>query len=594
MPQAPVQAVATPDAPAVMQLVTANVAISGSTHLVAPGQTGDLMDGTNTVFLSSGDIVQIDRDQSVQSARGPNKENLANQAEDNEANRHKQKHYKWFKVTKVKGKKVKDNSYLRDETFIYEDQATHLEDDSLEAAFKQKLIDGGMTETYIRAHGLGGAAQITAAQAAYQGWLKSEYSDGEIMDLHRSVGFEYEFANYANSAGTSPGLAAHVGLGSSTLTMPMFGQPFLLETDSKDELEAVTPPFLIADSVDGGINKDAANRIYQTYKNSLANLRDSTEQGTALNSLNYTAAGLGDGWQFTSPMNSLYLAGRSNHRTSKRHVYSQMNLSLTAEEIAAFTETTATRRSNSYGAITAVYTAIQPIIEGKKGDVLNALNVDAHMDTATVNAQVKAGVTNIARGLSGLVSIPSILAQAEGINQTSSLFTSVKEYCGMWLKDSIGNIVDNSLSDADARQVMLGMITAAEGEIAASMDTAVTTELGHIREGVKGWLTWPFAKDKRAEAKLNSYRNTFSNELTTTLADVKRRLAAPAPTRENLGRMPAYGKEKFVDQGLGVRKDTYVNIASGDEKALHLAELRNDLAIDSFLGVKRRQREGGK
>lgn len=570
----------------VVQMQPADVTVFGSTHLVAPDETGSLMEGEETAYVEDGEKLEIDRDDSLQSARGPHQETY--RSEDRKREDKNIKNYKWFKVLKVNGEALDETSYLRDETFTYVDKSIHLEDDAVNEDLSTKIEDDGMTDVYVKAHGLGSVTDITANQKTYQQWLQRHYSKGQIMDMHRSLGLEYEFATFASKSGKPPGIPAHVELGKSSALSSLFNMPFALESDTGNELEAVTPPLLVADS-DTGINKGAANRIYMKYKHSLEALRDKTGIGTELTKLDYSAAGLGDGWTFTGPMQNLCLDNRDKHLHSPGRVYSQMNISLTAEEIADFTKERSKEKSSlSQKAVARAFGAVLPLLEQHRDAALDAHVPDEERAEAT--QALNAANTNLSKGLAGLVSIPSILAKNEGINQTkTSLFSSVKEYCGIWLKDSIPNLVDNTLAQAAARAAMRAVIQAATAEVKNALDTEVNNELGLIKDDVKEWFSWPFRKTERAEEKLAGYKATYERELTATFNGLLDRLNNEAPELQDT-QAPVYGQEKFGNQGLGVRKDTFVNIPGGANRKLHLAEMRKDQAIEQLLGGSRRQR----
>ena len=576
---------------AVAQLVPTDVAITGVTHLVAPAGAS-IFEGTETIQVTGGDVVRIEPDESLWSRRGPNQEVEKHKRGDS-TGLHM---YEWYKVRSVRGEEVKGNSYLRDETFTSE---VPLRGSAVEKGLMGKIEQDGKEDVFAKAHGQGSAAEITAAQKDYQSWLAASMSTGDIMDRHRSVGFEYEFATYCKVDGASPGLNAHVELGRSEELSTIFRMPFILETDENDELEAVTPPLLIADR-GGEINRGAANNIYAAYKASLKALRDENMPGpeddpTHLATLDYEASGLGGGWEFAGEMKGLCLGKRKKHATSSDHIYSQMNISLTAEEIADFTQTRSQIRSSSYQVLTEANTAIKAIFDAKLGAAFGAYgqqNLMSENEAGMAWQNLATATTNICKGLAGLVSIPSILANNEGIGQKASLFTSVKEYCGMWLKDSIPNIVDSSLADANSRIIMQALMTAAEDEVKAALGAVVDEQLKGIKDGVKEWLTWPFSKDSRADTKLAGYKTTFNNELATTFTAVIARLNRSAPRQIRTQGAPGYGGEQFGEEGLGVRKDTFVNIKSGKGRTMHLAEMRNDYVIGKLLEGRRKRGSG--
>ena len=574
-------------ADAVVQRVPTNVTITGVTHLVAPAGES-IYAGTETTQVEHGDVVRIEPEESLWSRRGPNQE------KHQKADEQGLHMYEWYKVLSVKGSVVTDDSYLRDETFV---SAKPLRGSDVDEGLMRGIKTAAKEAVFAKAHGQGSAAEITAAQSEYQNWLADSMSTKEIMDSHRSVGFEYEFASYCKEDGKSPGLDAHIELGKSDELSPIFQMPFVLETDSEDELEAVTPPLLIAD-VGGEINRNAANAIYSAYKASLKALRDGNMPKIGENpkkklvDLDYAASGLGENWRYTRAMQGLWLGKRLKHSGSTDRIYSQMNISLTAEEIADFTQTRShLGERNPFAVVVTANTAVKKIFDTNLDGAFQVYAGEAGMspnDARMAWQNVSTAVTNICKGLAGLVSIPSILAENEGI-KGESLFSNVKEYCGMWIKDSIPNIVDSSLADPHSRSIMHALMVVSVDEVAEALGATVDGELKRIKAGVKEWFTWPFKTDSRADTKLAEYKKTFKSELSTTFEMVMTRLEKPAPRRVGTKGIPEYGGERFGKEGLGVRKDTFVNIASGEARTLHLAEMRNDWVIKQILKGRRRR-----
>ena len=205
-----------------------------------------------------------------------------------------------------------------------------------EARDEGEALDREIERCENAAHGVdvSNTREITLAQEKYQKLLFEKMGTGQIMDTHRSVGFEYEFATY-EVLNKAIKIDSHNELGHSKPISPLFNIPFKLETDSDDELEVVTPPLLIAND-ENTINKGAAKILYSYYKESAKNLRDKNE-GKVVSTLKMADEGFGHDWEFSGKARSLIIsADRQKHRDGEDKIYSQMNISLTPEETADF------------------------------------------------------------------------------------------------------------------------------------------------------------------------------------------------------------------------------------------------------------------
>ena len=95
----------------VIQRETITVTVTGITHLVQMAGKS-VMEGAETIEVKDGDEIQIDTGTKVRSRRGPHQEIYK------ERDIGEEHLYRWFLVTKIKGKKAPANYYIRDETFI--------------------------------------------------------------------------------------------------------------------------------------------------------------------------------------------------------------------------------------------------------------------------------------------------------------------------------------------------------------------------------------------------------------------------------------------------------------------------------------------
>ncbi|NVM78412.1 hypothetical protein FHW83_004240 [Duganella sp. SG902] len=416
------------------------------------------------------------------------------------------------------------------------------------------------------AYGIGSstAAAVIAAQKGLQQWLLSKLDVNQIVSVQRSIGFEFEFARYH-----APGeLPAHLILGESAELSTLFKMPFVLETDSGNELEIGMPPMLIG-LVEDGPDKDTISRLWPILRSTMKTIRDQ-HIDSPVNTLPLAGNGIGAGWNMKAAANNLtVVAGRPGKASaSADQVYSQLNITLTPAEIARFTDGEGKRLylSKSHEFFGKAYDAIRTILKSAEG------------------TQGKQAAIHISKGLSNLLAVPSFLFQAEypDVTGNADVSSTVKEVFGIWVKDSIPNIVDNALTDPEQRKAMRLLLSQKTVEIEAAMDKLMT-DANDFLDG-----DFPFGT-KDTEGKLERYKNTFLVELGQTLLKLQQRLSADVPSYRVNPKL-AFGEETFPDdeaasRGHGVRKDTFVNVPEG-ERRLHLAELRNDHFINSFLGKR--------
>jgi hypothetical protein len=228
--------------------------------------------------------------------------------------------------------------------------------------------------------------------------------------------------------------------------------------------------------------------------------------------------------------------------------------------------------------------------------------------------QSKTAVINISKGLSNLLAVPSInMFRDKAYDDFSKydVYSTVKEVFGIWVKDSIPNIVDNSLTDADSRTEVYALLVSKKTDIEQEMDAIIKKAMKYNASDMPHYFEHlGDTGDHQAyrNEKLAQYESAFTAELKLTINTLISRLSAAKPVyTKNEGSkfgaesFPTRDREvrdtssktairrrrkKIIDaQGEGVRKDTFVNIpkGEGDQEQLHLAEIRNEKQMDKFL-----------
>jgi len=442
-----------------------------------------------------------------------------------------------------------------------------------------------------KAYGIstGVGREIIAAQKSFQDWLITQLSVGEIMSAQRSIGFEFEFARYENNGDA---LGAHAILGKSQNLSALFPLPFVLETDSGNELEIGMPPMLIG-LINSGPDKTATAKLWNVLRAMMGAFRQANIDG-AVNHLPLAAQGIGTAWVMNAASANLQLiAGRpSKAGKAKDQVYSQINISLTPKEIADFISGKGKARYKNY--------EHELFAEGYEG--IMGLLAEA------TGEESKIAIIHISKGLSNLLAIPSINMFTESLYDDFAkydVYSTVKETFGIWIKDSIPNIVDNSVTAGKERAEVLALLKKHKTGIEALLDGIMKKGMAFIAKDMPVvFENKPDDFDHGAHKaqKLAQYLTAFTTELTLTLNTLISRLTNAKPMHtKNEGAQ--FGGEHFPTEdkriktkrkkpakiikavGEGVRKETFVNIPQGigKQEHMHLAEIRNEGYIDDFL-----------
>ena len=301
-----------------------------------------------------------------------------------------------------------------------------------------KLVTAKLSRVRTEANpiSISNISQFVKAQSEYQNIMNGYYSKAEIMRHHKSVGLEFEFANYANDAE----LKDHIDLSQSNSFSALFNLPFVLETDSGKELEIGFPPFLVF--IDGN-EKTKIKNIWLTMRKKMSQIRASSQNENLNFLVNEIAkSGLGTGW---SKVKQKYEAVKvSSERTKhykgpeKDNVYSQLNISLSGSESAKYLKEVAERGMTTQ--------AERELILPVHKDVSAALQ--STWDEKSIEGMTEEVFIHLAKSCTSIMAIPSVIIQDSQLlkeaGMTQGLFdlqSTVKELHGIWVKDSLPNIL---------------------------------------------------------------------------------------------------------------------------------------------------------
>lgn len=396
--------------------------------------------------------------------------------------------------------------------------------------------------------------EIISHQKAYQNWLFRELNGnvGTIMKYHRSVGFEFEFATYKASV-TFP---SHILISSSEPFSNVFKTPFRLETDLFNELEIGIPPLLIS-NYNQKIRKNSIYKIWTILKKMMGHISAlSQDYDISYLTGNLQKHGLGNHWEQNYLNEKISITKRKKHWEKEHQVYSQLNISLKADEIASsiINYGISSYQSARYEYFKEAYIKLYSLVSLEIKD-----------------RQLITSMVHFCKGLSHILAIPSLLLLKElpeNPQNNRGVYSSVKEIFGVWVKDSITNLVDNSLKDPILRKIARSIIV----KYKKQMDVIMKEQLIKASRIIK-----------RITASSEVYAEMSFAEYEITVEKILKRLESVIPRQKKTNHKELYRNETFPSNGDGVRKETFMNIYSPVNDCFHLTEFRNDMQIVFFL-----------
>lgn len=401
-----------------------------------------------------------------------------------------------------------------------------------------------------------------------------------ILDSHRTMGIELEFAQYGG-----PDLGAHTELAVSndSILKEVPGQ-WVLETDNNRKLEIGVPPVYVIDKETGGINIDVISSIRGIVKTALETARDKYKDKGAVNDFitEMPNQGLGKNWSKKAAMpQTLEFKGRttyseysgketevkpdlglhSGHKENK-YMYEQINLSMTADEIA---ENIEKQKKHEEGLPARPYDWL--------GHLANQINV--YLDSKMSGENLSSANILLSKGLAGIGALLDIRSHG-----SDGVASSVKEIFGIWIKDNTPNLVVSAvMGNRNAYEQLSGFTNDTKKRGKPQRATRHARDISEmIIEAVRKSRNWYDEDDGKV---LPAEKSAIRNEVKATLVKIYDLIPADEwITNPSIH----YGAEPFdgIHAGLGVRKDTFVNIPSGESRKLHLAEVRSDWTIDKF------------
>ena len=288
------------------------------------------------------------------------------------------------------------------------------------------------------------------------------------MDGLKSVGFEFEFASFTepNSEYTEEEIIpSHQLMGKSAVGGNYFGLSWRLESDSKNTLELVSPPFVFSRNKQGETKSDAIRRELEKETGTLA-ITASQHSYTLLQTAGaLSQAHIGFGWKVKPDYQNFLVT------TNKKSggVYSQQNVSLYPEEIGFLLEKKFGDEDRQGAPAMSLEAATYPTNVARlvRKHFLAALP----KEPAPTDA-VRHAIAVFSRYASNVLAIPSLRHRQDNDERKDNMATEVKETLGVWVKSDPLNLLMHLLKDpsnmeafhialATARQPILQVFTTA-------------------------------------------------------------------------------------------------------------------------------------
>jgi hypothetical protein len=266
----------------------------------------------------------------------------------------------------------------------------------------------------------------------------------QSMNDLKSVGYEFEFASFAKSDGIYSDeeiIPSHQLMAKSAIAGNFFGLSWRLESDSKNTLELVSPPFVFSQDY---IGQTKSYTIKREIENQAKNAADSINQkkGSLENVANtLSESGIGFGWKVNSKYKNYRIL---NNKKTGGGVYAQRNESLYPHEIGKLLDDKfndyAKHNPPSESAAIATFPSNVAMLVRKH--FLEALPKNTEQSDA-----VKQAIAVFSRYASNVLAIPSFRHRQVTGERKDTMATDIKETLEVWVKTDPLNVLKHLLKE---------------------------------------------------------------------------------------------------------------------------------------------------
>lgn len=264
------------------------------------------------------------------------------------------------------------------------------------------------------------------------------------MDDLKSIGYEFEFASFALPNGVYSDkeiIPSHQLMAKSAVGGNYFGLSWRLESDSKNTLELVSPPFVFSKDELGQTKSNDVKRELETEAGNLATKIDQ-KKGTLRNTAAYLSkTGIGFGWNVESKYGKYRIL---KNKKSGGDVYSQRNESLHPHEIGKLLDDKFNDHEKHYPASESPAVAIDPT---NVSLLVRKYFVAALPKDIEHQESVKQAISVFSRYASNVLAIPSFRHRQVTGERKDTMATEIKETLGVWVKTDPLNVLKHLLKN---------------------------------------------------------------------------------------------------------------------------------------------------
>jgi hypothetical protein len=266
----------------------------------------------------------------------------------------------------------------------------------------------------------------------------------QSMNDLKSIGYEFEFASFANSDGVYSDIEiipSHQLMAKSAIAGNFFGLSWRLESDSKNTLELVSPPFVFSRD---DIGQTKSYTVKREIESQAKNVADSIEKrkGSLKNVANtLSKSGIGFNWNIDSKYKNYRIL---SNKKSGGGVYAQRNESLYPHEIGKLLDDKFNdyAKHNPPSESTAIATFPSNVALLVRKHFLAALPKDTEHSDA-----VKQAVSVFSRYASNVLAIPSFRHRQVTGERKDTMATDIKETLEVWVKTDPLNVLKHLLKE---------------------------------------------------------------------------------------------------------------------------------------------------
>ena len=261
----------------------------------------------------------------------------------------------------------------------------------------------------------------------------------QSMDDLRSIGFEFEFASFAGLDGKYKEqeiIPSHQLMASSAVDGNFFGLSWRLESDSKNTLELVSPPFVFSKDKIGDTKSDKVKKQLEKIAGEIATQMDQNEGTLPDTAQAFLNSSIGRDWKVIDRYKNFRVL---TNKKSGNNIYGQRNVSMSPQEIGELIESKFKEQKDvpsKLGGAIIYPTTVARLVR----DCFLA-------ESSEPSDTVRQAIAIFSRYASNALAIPSFRHRQVTGQRKDTMATEVKETLGIWVKTDALNVLKHLLKE---------------------------------------------------------------------------------------------------------------------------------------------------